>query len=77
MNMLKWQQASMKACQLGIVDILKTSSECEEYQMSFGMWRKFKSMFLTINFLTRQILGIVEYHIETKRIFSHDGFQVH
>jgi hypothetical protein len=29
-------------------------------------------MFLTINFLTRQILGIVEYHIETKRIFSHD-----
>jgi hypothetical protein len=26
-----------KLCQLGIVDILKTSSECEEYQMSFGM----------------------------------------
>ncbi len=62
---------------MGIIDILKTSSECEKYQMSSGMWRKFKSMFLTNNFLTKQILGIVEYRIETKRIFFDDGIQVH
>jgi hypothetical protein len=34
-------------------------------------------MFLTNNFLTKQILGIVEYRIETKRIFFDDGIQVH
>jgi hypothetical protein len=33
-------------------------------------WRKHESMFLTVGFLTNQILGIINFQIETERIFS-------
>jgi hypothetical protein len=35
----------------------------------FQWWEKHKSMFLNNGFLARQILGIVRFHIETKKDF--------
>jgi hypothetical protein len=49
-----------KKCQLDVTDIKRP----------FQWWQRHEVMFLTIGFLTRQILGIVESQIETKRIFS-------
>jgi hypothetical protein len=33
-------------------------------------WEKYESMFPTIGFCVRQILGIIGFQIETERIFS-------
>jgi hypothetical protein len=38
--------------------------------MAFRWWRKYGTMFPTIGFSTKQILKIIGFQIETKRIFS-------
>ncbi len=39
-------------------------------------WEKHEIIFLTINFCARQILGIVGFQIETKKIFSLVGILI-
>jgi hypothetical protein len=39
-------------------------------------WEKHESMFLTIGFCARQILGIIGFQIETKKIFSLTGILI-
>jgi hypothetical protein len=42
---------------------------CKRHQVPFGMVEQHQAMFPTIDFLVKQILRIVGFQVEIKRIF--------
>jgi len=64
-----------RTCHQKVVDFLTLLNRSKKIKCPFQWWVR-GTMFLTIDFLTHQILSNLRSHIETERIFSLMGILI-